>query len=75
MCSLVEIVFLCAMRNSGLDIRCVVEAYVVMACSVWVTGQKPSQENLQTDVAAQTPHVLVWGFYLLGVVISVRSDV
>lgn len=40
------------MRNTGLGICSVVEAYVVMACSVWVTGQKLSQENLQTDVAA-----------------------
>lgn len=39
------------MRNSGVDICSVAGAYVVMACSAWVTGQKLSQENLQTDVA------------------------
>jgi len=39
------------MRNLGLDICSVAEAYVVMACSIWVTGWKLSQENLQNDVA------------------------
>lgn len=48
------LVFICegtARRNSGLDVCSVVETYVVMTCSVWVTGQKLCQENLQTDVA------------------------
>lgn len=40
-----------ARRNSGLDVCSELETFVVMACSVWVTGQKLCQENLQTDVA------------------------
>lgn len=48
------LIFICegvARRNSGLDVCSVLESYVVMACLVWVTGQKLCKENLKSDVA------------------------